>query len=434
MNLLKPIFIVLMCFPFVQLNGQLIPASPKSINAIQQNIAFILGQNSSISPNPSQRYGHYIPPAILNNMLSPNSPLKFYKQPLFVDSTVFVNHINYLPVSTHAAAQVFDFNSMLIPSNLVSSQYWTSYDTVFVAGEYRVIQPGQSGLTGDKLRFEIVHGEASNQNVDNQVFFSNIFWPATNFIGQQGQIPLAPIRYNSSPLHGEEGGLSWANKTVIEYDLLVSDTGKTFFKVPLNLQNFISNPPEKIGISVSFIPGYSWNHGEVYYSDKNIVATMNSWSVIYAAAASPSDTGYFVEQLNGDPNSMAVSQWLFNKTRYGAFSGAQDFLNQMYHPGNFGLVMDLWAKTTVASVNEFSALGLKLYPNPAEDLLVLESLEGSQSAINFKIMDIYGKVVMIRELTHLNQEYIDVFSLKPGNYIFQVVTENAAVNQKFTKL
>ena len=70
------------------------------------------------------------------------------------------------------------------------------------------------------------------------------------------------------------------------------------------------------------------------------------------------------------------------------------------------------------STDSFSMAGLKLYPNPADEIFAIE-LPNNIEKISVKIFDILGKEVMQKEITTL-ENTINTSDLSSGNYLVKV--------------
>ncbi|TXE18360.1 T9SS type A sorting domain-containing protein [Psychroserpens burtonensis] len=72
---------------------------------------------------------------------------------------------------------------------------------------------------------------------------------------------------------------------------------------------------------------------------------------------------------------------------------------------------------------------LVIYPNPAKDVLNINSLELNDNMI-YTIFDITGKRIMNSKL---KESSIDVSKLSPGNYVLRIVSGSSIKSQKFIK-
>ncbi len=85
--------------------------------------------------------------------------------------------------------------------------------------------------------------------------------------------------------------------------------------------------------------------------------------------------------------------------------------------------------TRPASITNVSAsLPVKIYPNPAKDMVYVENLSGGE----LSIISMNGSVVLSRNID-ANKTSIDVSSLADGVYIIKTVNNNATSTIKFTK-
>jgi hypothetical protein len=89
--------------------------------------------------------------------------------------------------------------------------------------------------------------------------------------------------------------------------------------------------------------------------------------------------------------------------------------------------------SNVTSINDVqSSIGVKLYPNPANDFLFVELNDKKALISNVKISDITGRTVTeINELSSSGTGRIDVSSLKSGVYNLSYLTKDGANNTRF---
>lgn len=59
----------------------------------------------------------------------------------------------------------------------------------------------------------------------------------------------------------------------------------------------------------------------------------------------------------------------------------------------------------------------RVFPNPAENVLIIE--REFTSAVDFKLYDLHGRVVLLKKL-HKRIEEIDVSNLPKGMYVFDI--------------
>mgnify|MGYP000218129275 CR=1 FL=1 len=96
---------------------------------------------------------------------------------------------------------------------------------------------------------------------------------------------------------------------------------------------------------------------------------------------------------------------------------------------------DLWLLT-----GENQVIGLRenmleaqvsIYPNPAKDRIYLEGLEASNTEIEFKLFDTFGRLVITQTIKpNTNPIELDVHTLKPGFYLLKAITENGPISQE----
>lgn len=103
-------------------------------------------------------------------------------------------------------------------------------------------------------------------------------------------------------------------------------------------------------------------------------------------------------------------------------------------PGNVSEIVcdnSAFARNTYSttSVQEAESIGVKLYPNPASDQIILTNLPASATEIQITIRNSTGQLVLNQNYKSLQQLALNVSALKPGNYLLQIKT-NASVETK----
>jgi len=91
--------------------------------------------------------------------------------------------------------------------------------------------------------------------------------------------------------------------------------------------------------------------------------------------------------------------------------------------------------TTAIPANE-AASGYSVYPNPAKDVLYIRNHEQSTGIIQYKVVDIQGKVVMegiLNGKSTVNE--IRINSLQPSVYLLKISNSDSEdINIRFIKM
>ena len=80
------------------------------------------------------------------------------------------------------------------------------------------------------------------------------------------------------------------------------------------------------------------------------------------------------------------------------------------------------------SVNELSILNVKVYPNPAQGFITLESDAGLQG--NISLIDALGRSAVELNANGLNNQTIDVSHLSAGSYVLKVLNNGDLFQQR----
>ncbi|MCY7409034.1 MAG: T9SS type A sorting domain-containing protein, partial [Chitinophagales bacterium] len=76
-----------------------------------------------------------------------------------------------------------------------------------------------------------------------------------------------------------------------------------------------------------------------------------------------------------------------------------------------------------------------LYPNPADDVLILKTNGVNHDVTNFSILDLTGRIIFsLQEISDAEEILkIDVHTLPSGIYFAQIKTDTQAETVKFVK-
>ena len=84
---------------------------------------------------------------------------------------------------------------------------------------------------------------------------------------------------------------------------------------------------------------------------------------------------------------------------------------------------------TLLNNHEVASKSFKLYPNPANDLITIESINNSNTDFEFEIYNLLGSKV----LNGKSSGQIDISHLANGTYILQIQQDNQKQSLKFLK-
>ncbi len=131
------------------------------------------------------------------------------------------------------------------------------------------------------------------------------------------------------------------------------------------------------------------------------------------------------------------SSFLIGKTPYEGGDGvytARIMIN--FNPDDYGVAFRLQPE----KANNVDKNGIKLYPNPAQDILNIEFENPAGEAISgvLKVFNLSGKLIFEKQLNTNDAFYmLDISSLNNGAYIFSIQinnAENTAYRQQSGKL
>lgn len=387
----------------------------------------------------SQWMSHYDPVVDLYGS-GQGSPLQLFIDPTFIDSTVIQDFGTPEHVGTHGVGAIFDPSSevfTLLNQDYLSDNDGYTLDSIAIQGVYDIVTPGLTGATGDKLRFEIVWDDP-NATTDD-AFDSGVQYNPNTFNNQPDPLPLLGLKYSGDPSDGDKGSLNGSNAITFEYSFMTSDTNSTIVIVPVNGGSGQMIPAGAVvGVSVKFIPGYTWNTGDIYYAGTGGSSTpvINNYRALLFASSSASDNeGYFMEKISYDENSWAYSQRLAKLTRYNAYSGGLAFLNDLYLPGNRSYLMDFHITgVSSISIKENLASNINVYPNPSNGVIKVNFGELPSGTYNVRLLNIVGQDVY-NEDVEISAGSIEAFnfdSLDKGVYLMSISGNGSNTVRKVT--
>ena len=80
-----------------------------------------------------------------------------------------------------------------------------------------------------------------------------------------------------------------------------------------------------------------------------------------------------------------------------------------------------------------SVHNFKIYPNPASEVIYIETEELRNGKAEYRIINTMGTVVASGSIMTETKNEINISELKPGFYIITVITENGSASNKFIK-
>lgn len=188
---------------------------------------------------------------------------------------------------------------------------------------------------------------------------------------------------------------------------------------------------------------YNWNAiGNTTFENGWHVPTMNEWSTLIANSGGTSslfNNGFFSQDsyqvgYNTNLNSYTVTNfdntavfWTIdllsgNSARCTEFTSAGQQYGQRLK--TIGLAVRL-VKNTSLSTNQFDKSDIKIYPNPVQNQLNIDSQE---EVLSIEIFDLLGKKIFEGK-----GNTIDVSGLQSGIYLLKINTKNVILTQKIIK-
>ena len=360
------------------------------------------------------------------------SPLTFFVDPFFTDSLVVQDFGTLTTVPTHAVGATLDPVSPAYDDKRFDSTDSYTVDSVFLAASYSLATPVPGGgATGDILRIELVWGAIG----ENLSFFDRIGWAAGTFSGQTEIWTTMPLRYTGAAAHGDAGALDGRpQKVVIDYPLTTNDTSSFLTFMGFDIPDQLIPAGHKVGVSFKFIPGYSYNAGDVYFSGAGgssspTINHMVAW--LYGPSNNTDNTAYGLDvaMYGNAPNEeyFSGSCLLTTNTRYNAWGGTDAFRNEYYAPlATGGYMIDFkLTGTSNFSVKEQNGetILFHLYPNPTKGIVQILFKQAKSGSYTLKVTDVLGREVHSKT-SHLvketETEQLNLSGLEKGIYLLDI--------------
>ncbi len=207
------------------------------------------------------------------------------------------------------------------------------------------------------------------------------------------------------------------------YDLSTTNTNTLSFR--LNATATSTTNTDKLEVSVSFDNcGLTWY--PIYSKSGVTLKTVASNQPGGAFTPSVGSTEWRLENINLD------DQYLSNSVRF-KFSFTSGGGNNIYVDD-----VNLSGNNTVGIKNNFFTGIIKVFPNPASELLNISYTLKSKSAIQLEIVDVLGKICLMQTVDRINEgentSTVNTSSLNAGVYFVRMKQNGAVIyNSKFTK-
>jgi hypothetical protein len=111
------------------------------------------------------------------------------------------------------------------------------------------------------------------------------------------------------------------------------------------------------------------------------------------------------------------------------------FYLTLYQNGDENINIDSLITVSIKEINENpeKSFNVKIYPNPAKDILFIENT-GNLSSYEFKIYNSVGQIIFRRKSELKNSiEPVNISNLPSGIYILEVVSDGNRIIKKFIK-
>lgn len=368
-------------------------------------------------PNKDQtEVGWFIPTwDLFDNFYVGYDLVSHYANLIFVDSTVVYESSGNIKNNwLNAVGQVLDPYSGIFLNPLTIGESYI-IDSLFILAWYNYVVPGSV----DTLIAEFVYGEP----MMNPEFEHTIYTYTYDTLDVS-----PPAFYGDTTEKGYFAKLTAPSKIIVKYPLTMADTTENngkYIQFPVN----ISVPYEQvIGVSISFVPGYSYNSGDMLHSYSGTqTPVLNSFRVGLYSTDDPGTN----EHLMYDPyEKFNLSYYIKKENRYVMYAGADVWRNErMTSTVNWGF--DIGWKLTKEYNPSIAFMQLdqvNIYPNPANTYINISGAEGSIVSV----FSIDGRLINTFDCEN-KIENISLKNYALGMYYVKVIKDNQSKVFKFIK-
>lgn len=295
-----------------------------------------------------------------------------------------------------------------------------SLDSLYIVGWYENV----NGVFEDTLVFEIVVDTATTEPA-----FSNIFYTDSSAFFS------APKMQGNSTLKGFEARLTDPNKYVIKHVLTDQDSTMGGGKIMnFAIDDYISsgidiNPEEVVGISATFVPGYSYNFGDTIfdYDASTPHALKNAMRIGFYATDDPdANPNLFLDPYN-DAGHYNGTYSIRTDGRYSLYDSSSPLNECMLPQTSWGMYIGTYFDYTVGVEENKNTMEMSIHPNPVTDQINI-SVEDYNNA-SLEVYNLLGEVVKSETINSPNTN-VNVSGLNNGTYIVRVLSGDKVATQK----
>ncbi|MBK9271039.1 MAG: T9SS type A sorting domain-containing protein [Saprospiraceae bacterium] len=102
-------------------------------------------------------------------------------------------------------------------------------------------------------------------------------------------------------------------------------------------------------------------------------------------------------------------EWTLGEMATESFSSGNSKLTQGFHQGNL----------LISSVGDLELEGIKVYPNPVSEQLVVENNSGKE--VRFELIDMNGRLISTKQMAH-GIHQAETSNMIPGTYLIQITS------------
>ncbi|HYV91044.1 MAG TPA: T9SS type A sorting domain-containing protein [Chitinophagales bacterium] len=345
---------------------------------------------------------------------------------LFPDSTVLVNFDDGAGNTSEGAPWVHELGDVVDPLAFVFSYIdgvnFSSSTPYFVdsAGLYMAYERNTDASVVDTAIVYMFEGGVNSTNLPTYYYhggnipaefgYDTIWVPFINYLPNSNKPSATGLKTFKIPLYE-------------------SDSSSFYFFKAFSTNHLAVLAGHKVGMAVTFKPGYSYNE------DDNIVNTAN---VMFFASYEENGPGTFPTYT---PNEYNVSSIIPTSVRYNidTFGYNGLFIPCYAYTAPYSLERHLFIyKVTdgVSGINDpYNTLtDFSLTPNPANDLSRVDFFLNNTSHVTISIYDVTGKLLAAKDAGQLSKgqhsQMLDVSKLNAGVYMVSVESNLSKATQK----
>jgi hypothetical protein len=223
------------------------------------------------------------------------------------------------------------------------------------------------------------------------------------------------------------GLISW-NGTTFSLKSIPSDLSETFYDVNVDADNAIW-----VASAFGGVGKYNGSTWTTFSSTFNAAERVENLAVLHGSEIWTSETSLGFYRYTGTFNtvpfaSLGATEWYTNDVLYG------DAQNRLWIQNQFTALRYLTTEPSATSGPSVVDQSINIYPNPALDLIKIESIDKDVFITDLTVYSVDGMLILNQPLNHQNQAELQVMDWQSGMYFIKIKTNEGICVKKLNKL